>query len=156
MSYYLGIDPAWRTFAYCVLDEDNKPVRYGQLDPKELPIGSVPSVMKDEIALDIEGVCIERYVTFKGVRTNPENILMIIGQLQYWCFRHGLEPMMLRSMDWKGALVKHLRKKGFENPSDTLDKEFSLAAAEFITGVKFKTDHIADAACLAYLARMRG
>jgi hypothetical protein len=59
---------------------------------------------------------------------------------------------MVRAIDWKSTLCKILvRDHGFTNPGNSFNKEFSLAAAELIYGKKLKSDHEADAICLAFL-----
>ena len=99
----------------------------------------------------------ERFVYFGQESHNPdsERILMVTGQTQFWLADNfSIVPTMFRSYDWKNRLSKHLFKQGFRNPSDRLDKKFSIAAAEFIFDREFETDHEADAACMAYIARM--
>jgi hypothetical protein len=118
----------------------------------------------------ISHVSMERYVAYKNVYTaEAENILMLIGGLQASIhIRTGITTTMHRAIDWKTWLVKWLfRNKNFDNPSDKLDKKFSVAAAKAClqrdnntTGepyaVNFKTDHEADAACLACLPFLKG
>lgn len=165
MKYYLGCDPGWVNLAYAIIDEDGNLIKTGCLVPKEMKGAQSPEIISDHIE-DIFGIedyrlqaaAMERFVYFKGVH-NPssEQILMVTGQMQFMLYdRYNITPTMFRSFDWKNRLVKHLFKEGFRNPSadKRLDKEFSIAAAEFIFDCKFETDHEADAACLAYIARL--
>lgn len=108
---------------------------------------------------------IERYVPY-GINTaTSENISYLIGMLQYAIHDHPLltfwmgkeKPVnieLYRAADWKVQLVKLLAKNfGFDNPSESLDKKFSMAAAKFIVTdtTIIKNDHVADAICLAAL-----
>jgi hypothetical protein len=88
------------------------------------------------------------------VTTESETITMMIGALilgtDYYTSH---EVRLFRAIDWKMNIVKALfKKQGFQNPSDKLDKKFSIAAAKAVANVKeIKTDHEADAICLAGL-----
>ena len=105
----------------------------------------------------IVDVAIERYVSYNGVNTaEAENILLFIGALMYaFSLNHGVKDITLhRAIDWKSNLVKLLVKnRGFDNPSQSLDKKFSIAAAHACLDIKgeFSNDHEADAVCLASL-----
>lgn len=101
----------------------------------------------------IECVTIERYVPYAGTfSTDSEHIVLLIGALEYAFNReYGCSVNIVRAIDWKPKLCKALYKKmKFNNPSTKFDKKFSHAAATCITAQKFKTDHEADAVCLAY------
>jgi len=156
MNYFLGIDPAWKTLGWSLIDEDRDYIDSGVLDPSKMKSGEVPEVLSKLLPHgDILGCCMERFVYYKGVH-NPdsERILMVIGQLQHWLHINDIPVTLFKAFDWKSRLSKDLYKnKDFRNPSDRLDKEYSLAAAEAALGVEFKTDHEADAGCLAYIAR---
>lgn len=162
MNYYFGVDPGHTDLAYAIIDRDYKIIKTEVLCPKELGCGGTPYKMEDAVEYmtlgdTISGMSMERYVTYDG-KSNPrsEDILMITGQIQFWSVdRFGVTPVMWRAFDWKSRLSKHMYKQGFRNPSDRLDKVFSLAAARFLfPDYEFKTDHEADAACMAYIARM--
>ncbi len=159
MKHYLGTDPGWTNLAYAWLREDGH-LTTGCINPKELPKGLLAPMEVEAAGADVDllaGACMERFVYYKGVHNpNSEQILMVTGQMQMWLAgAHNVTPVMFKAFDWKTRLSKHLYKQGFRNPSDRLDKEFSIAAAEFIfPEYDFKTDHEADAACLAYLARI--
>lgn len=167
MKWYLGCDPGWTNLAYAWLSEAGDLIT-GCVIPKELPKGNLaPTVVAnawfDELDWDnmdaqdeLKGAAMERFVYFDGVHNpNSEQILMVTGQMQYFlASEHGVTPTMFRSYDWKDRLSKHLYKQGFRNPSDRLDKQFSIAAAEWIFDREFETDHEADAACMAYIARL--
>lgn len=155
---FLGIDPGWKNLGWGLVDVNGKYVTSGTLNPSKLGLGETPLALLEE--LDhyqnyIKGGCMERYVTYQG-KHNPdsEHILLVTGALQYM-FRSDLEcPLgMYKAIDWKTPLAKHiLLTTGQENPSDRLDKVFSMFAAEVLTGNKFKVDHEADGSCLAWLA----
>jgi hypothetical protein len=120
---------------------------------KKLCIEHIPEFDAGEISATIE-----RYVPYNNVFTaEAENITMLVGALAqsfYWEF--DAKPDLVRAIDWKMNLVKALFKwKNFNNPSDKLDKKFSIAAARacLFEGDKTEigTDHVADAVCLASL-----
>ena len=166
MKWYLGCDPGWTNMAYAWLSDQGDLVT-GVVVPKDLPKCRIAPMIADE-ALEkhivdfgadheVVGAMMERFVYYKGVHNpNSEQILMVTGQMQCWlAYEHEVTPTMIKAYDWKNRLSKHLFKKGFRNPSDRLDKEFSVAAAEFIfPDYDFKTDHEADAACMAYIASL--
>lgn len=158
MKWFFGCDPGWTNLAYAFISEDDDLIT-GVLVPKDIKGACLtPFLVHDNIGPKdtIVSAAMERFVYFKGVH-NPdsERILMVTGQMQFWLAREFNQvPMMFRSYDWKNTLSRHLFKKGFRNPSESLDKEFSIAAAEFIFEQEFDTDHEADAACLAYLAKV--
>lgn len=150
----MGIDPGKVNLGWAVLKEDGTCLT-GVVNPKTT--GFLPTV--ESLALiatenEVDLFCIERYVGYEGVH-NPasEFILMLIGALIHRL--NGESNIILpRATDWKTSLVKSLFLQGFRNPSTKLDKKFSFAAAEFITGKKPETDHEADAVCLAYFSNM--
>lgn len=160
MKYYLGVDPGWTNLAYAFLSEEGELFTECVI-PNELPKGTLaPHIMDEFISsldVNLSGAVMERFVYYDGV-SNPtsEQILMVTGQVQFWLADgFSIVPTMWKAFDWKSRLSKHLYKQGFRNPSDRLDKKFSLAAARYIfPDYDFETDHEADAACMAYIARM--
>lgn len=162
MKYYLGVDPGWTNLAFAWLSEDGH-LTTGCLIPKDLKGAITPNLVEDAVdankdeSVELCGMMMERFVYYDGVHNpNSEQILMVTGQMQFWAKdRYDVTPVMIKAFDWKNRLSKHLYKKGFRNPSERLDKEFSLAAAEFIFPEhNFLTDHEADAACMAYISRL--
>lgn len=169
MKWYLGCDPGWTNLAYAWLSEDGDLIT-GCVEPKTLHKGVLaPMVVSDahwkcfecqdgfEQTHEVVGAAMERFVYYNGVHNpNSEQILMVTGQMQFWlASTFDVVPTMFKAFDWKSRLSKHMYKQGFRNPSDRLDKKFSIAAAEFLfPEYDFKTDHEADAACMAYIARM--
>ncbi len=157
MNYYFGCDPGWTNLAYAYVDEDLKLVETGVVVPKDFdapdayPTATMRMAGCDDIIL---GAAMERFVYYDGIHNpNSEQILMVTGQMQYGLYdEFEVVPDMYKAYDWKSRLSKYLFKQGFRNPSESLDKEFSIAAAEFIFECKFETDHEADAACLAFMA----
>lgn len=167
MRYFLGCDPGWTNLAYAIIDDNLKLIKTGCIIPKELGGAIAPNEISNYLSKHcikatfkdlMAGAVMERFVYFDGVHNpNSEHILMVTGQMQFMLNDHwGITPTMFRSFDWKSRLSKHLFKQGFRNPSKDkrLDKEFSIGAAEFIFNCKFKTDHEADAACMAYIAKL--
>lgn len=167
----LGCDPGWKTCGHALLSYDDAtgftPVMIGVDDPSQS--GSLyPSVfaakLHEHVAPNsgsLSFATMERFVPYNNTfSTEAENIVMMIGGLreamQPWAqevtsTRRG-RMLLVRAIDWKVALVKLLAKHtGFDNPSTSLDKKFSIAAAKHILNGKydFKTDHEADAICLA-------
>lgn len=149
---YLGVDPGWKKLGWAKLGDT---IESGTLDPSSLPPGSVGAEIFGE---DIPGgLCMERYVYYgKGQNPDSERILLVTGQVQAAAFDAGTPFWMFKAIEWKKAVVKFLRTKGEVNPYDSLDKRFSLWAAETLLDHSFQTDHEADAACLAWLARYYG
>lgn len=162
-TYHLGIDPGWVNLGAAVTKCENgewslvasKTFNPSKLkDPTEDICSWVASVVPDDLP---STACLERYVSYKGVNTaEAENILMLIGGLREALRWHVLkdestQPHLVRAIDWKTDLVKYLVKnRGFDNPSTSLDKKFSIAAAKCIIGNhEIKTDHEADALCLS-------
>lgn len=154
---FLGIDPGWKNLGWGLVDVNGNYVRSGTLNPSEHPIGAVPLVLLEELEQEqnyIKGVCMERYVTYQG-KHNPdsEHILLVTGSLQYMARLLECPLGMYKAIEWKTPLAKHIYlTTGQENPSDRLDKAYSMFAAEVLTGKKFKVDHEADGSCLAWLA----
>jgi hypothetical protein len=151
----LGIDPGWKNLGIAGI-EDNSLVFSLTKVPSSL---GITGFIKDEICgiinkhKEISLVVIERYVAYEGVH-NPvsEDILMLIGALQYFFEDKGIEVKLIRAIDWKNTLARYLSKNfDFSNPSTSFDKAFSLASAEKLSGITVKTDHEADAICLGFL-----
>lgn len=157
---FLGIDPGWVNVGVAVL-RGRELIASAHICPKEM---GVTEAVKEISAIKVmydprtdsdrfaEHVSIERYVAYKGVvNAASEQILMIIGALQYVYEDFGIPVKLYRAIEWKPGLCKHLvRTYGFSNPSSSFDKKFSIAAAECIIQKKVESDHIADAICLAY------
>ena len=155
---FLGIDPGWKNLGWGLVDANGKYVRSGTLNPSLYDIGETPLAILEELEEEyayIRGASMERYVVYQG-KYNPdsEHILLVTGSLQYMIKRDLECPLaMYKAIDWKTPLAKHIYlTTGLENPSNRLDKEFSMFAAETLTGKTFKVDHEADASCLAWLA----
>jgi Holliday junction resolvasome RuvABC endonuclease subunit len=165
IEYHIGIDPGWKNLGLAVLTKNLETNEIKLVKSKVFNVSEFGSISKfvdvlDEfitpLILHVDSVTIERYVTYAGVNTaESENICMVIGALTYYfagSLSWGKEPLLVRAIDWKTTLVKTLvKKKKFDNPSDKLDKKFSIAAAKACLDeeVKFDTDHEADAICLA-------
>ena len=85
--------------------------------------------------------------------TNAEATTLFIGSLTFLLRSHGITTYLVRAISWKPAVAKDLHlNRGFNNPSEKLDKKFSKAAALAITEVKSQNDHEADAVCLSHFA----
>ena len=151
----IGIDPGWASFGIAIKDGPSAsfvPKNYGS---RVNFIGVLHCWLLESIKRDMEDVdiYIERYVTYGGVTTDPEQILMLIGALEYYFTQNFNKPILIKALDWKVKLVHHIVKTtGESNPSKSLDKKFSIWAAEKMSGKKFKSDHEADAVCLSYLS----
>jgi len=158
---FLGIDPGWKNLGWGLVDIDGKYVRSGTLNPSTFPLGGTPLALLEELDQEqnyIKGVSMERYVVYQGkYNADSEHILLVTGSLQYMTKSDLEAPLdMYKAIDWKTPLAKHIHiTTGQENPSNRLDKEFSMFAAEVLTGNRFKVDHEADACCLAWLACQR-
>lgn len=136
----------------CVLDQDGNVVWSAAVNPSEKGFsGTLDALPLDEYPPSV--VTIERYVAYAGAQSKfSEHILMVIGAIVDRT--REAKQLFFRAIDWKTALVKRAAREGFVNPSTKLDKKLSLALAEFVTGKRFKTDHEADAACLAYIGKL--
>lgn len=158
----VGIDPGWATFGMAI-NCDNKQLYKFSYSPRSFKtrLKFIDQVYKDfEEAkddytvggLDIR-IFMERFVAYSGVQTSAsEDILMLIGALDYFFSSNYSEPTLVKAIDWKIKICQYLVKtKGFSNPGKSLDKKFSLLAAEVLSGEKFKSDHEADAVCMSYL-----
>lgn len=173
VRYSLGIDPGWKNLGYGFVKEEVGEISLidsGTLSPADMLTYNVPdflySALRNLTAQPVwlSYLTMERYVSYQNVQTaESENILMLMGMLDY-----GLQSLLTgqspgitrlhRAIDWKMELVKLLVKnKGFDNPSLKLDKKFSIAAAHACLDNQgtFKTDHEADAICLAALPFLR-
>jgi Holliday junction resolvasome RuvABC endonuclease subunit len=155
-QYFLGVDPGSRNTGVALVNSKGELIQTFHFDPQET--GFVKSV--DEIlAIAIPGsvLTIERYVAYAGTHNAAsEQILMLIGAISYAFEKEYGVVHLVRAIDWKVALCKTLYKtQGFKNPSSSFDKKYSMAAATTLSGQIFKTDHEADAVCLAYVGKMR-
>lgn len=182
-EYSIGIDPGWKNLGVAVVRREKGKVELvyaSTFDPSSY--GSVvkagreiQAILWNKILDDVvspgrhlksgpkvHGV-MERYVSYTDVTTaEAEKILMMIGAIAAesygMLYETGAEYDMLRAIDWKKDLVKILfKKKGFSNPSDKLDKKFSIAAAKacLSTETEINTNHEADAICMACLPFLR-
>lgn len=172
-EYGIGVDPGWINLGAAVVKRAEAPFKFDILkartvDPSlsdypernlfflvdDLTEGLQISSCADPYVKD-PTLCIERYVSYGNVRSShTEEISTVIGMLrmQFWNWCGTTRVSMLKAIDWKIKLCQTLVKyDGFDNPSASLDKKFSLAAARHISTnpEKLKNDHEADAICLA-------
>ena len=146
---------------------------------ESLPI-IINTLIPSTLDYDIQHLVIERYAPYNNVHSSEsENITMLIGMIrsklysQNACVEQGLSAKLYRAIDWKVKMAQvNSRLYGFSNKSTCLDKNYSLQMAHFITEnpnpnssttltlnkdtqietvTKIKTDHEADAICLAAL-----
>lgn len=156
----IGIDPGWASFGAAITLNNSLvsktsfvPKKYGGISEfidvfDSWLIGSIGVNNRREVTK----VYIERFVSYGGVQTDPENILMLIGALDYFFSINYVKPTLVRALDWKVKLCHYLVKtNGVSNPGKNFDKKYSLWAAEQLSGEKFKSDHEADAVCISYL-----
>jgi hypothetical protein len=170
----IGIDPGWKNLGLAVVEKGEKPFKIKVigsmvLNPsvgdltfiEDLPI-IINTLLKDTLLYEVGYLAIERYVPYNNVfSAETENITMLIGMLRTKlfhsneCCENGVKAQMVRAIDWKITLAQWGAKYcGFDNPSSGgLDKGYSKAMARFLTENKYdiKTDHEADAICLAAL-----
>jgi Holliday junction resolvasome RuvABC endonuclease subunit len=169
-KFGIGIDPGWKNLGFAIVkkaseDEPIELVYSSAINPSTMGIvGTVNHISKiidENVPMALTGprdnvkVCIERYVPYNNVvTTESETITMMVGALMVGTdYYTSHEVRLFRAIDWKMNIVKALfKQQGFQNPSDKLDKKFSIAAAKAVANVKeIKTDHEADAICLAGL-----
>jgi Holliday junction resolvasome RuvABC endonuclease subunit len=172
-EYGIGIDPGWKNIGLAIVSrevgsEKVSLVHSCVLNPAEL--GGIIPALKETCRIiekhipDHEKATIytgmERYVSYQNVNTaEAENILMMIGALMVGLnYYNSAGTKMVRAIEWKTGLVKALFKwKKFTNPSDKLDKKFSVAAANCLTdNAKHETNHESDAICIAALPFVPG
>jgi hypothetical protein len=166
----LGIDPGWASCGVAIEYEGKCIFKYSFV-PRDFewnkkhyhglagPVNHISEVMMSGdneflgLMTQVDGAYIERYVAYKGIHSDmSENILMFIGALKFHLEKDEVKVNMVRAIDWKPKICKYLvRTQGFNNPNPSFDKKFSIAAAQALSGLTFKTDHEADAVCLSYL-----
>lgn len=172
--YGIGIDPGWKNLGFAIVRQqsEGEPIELlysAAINPSEKGIigtvnylGTLIEQTLPNLAIPTPDVRvgIERYVPYNNVMTGEsENITMMVGALYLGMdYYTKNEVGLFRAIDWKMNLVKALFKwKRFQNPSDKLDKKFSIAAAKAIVNVEeIETDHEADAICLASLRFIPG
>lgn len=171
LKYYLGIDPGKVNLGLSLLGYDINDKTIDLIYSRVFIPNSYKTVLEFIRELDrilkeysdgtLSGVGIERFVPFGDVFTkDAEFIVQLIGSLVFYFLREwDIGPVMMRSVEWKQNLVKHLFKtQGFDNPSTSLDKKFSEAAAKACldkNAPTFTENHTADAICLAYMAFLK-
>ncbi len=148
----VGVDPGFTNLGLAIKQNDS--IYSKKINPEEKGLIATVNYLTDFPILVSDTkriVVIERYVAYAGANNaRSENILMLIGALEYAFTSKGFDVRLIRAIDWKINLCKHLVKTSdFQNPSQKLDKKFSLAAAKHIAGGDIPTDHEADAICLA-------
>ena len=168
--YSLGLDPGWKNAGISIVEcnpEGLHLLRSATVNPSSFKDFDRCKSTFDKILDGVDkklvvNFGIERYVTYRGVQTSEsENILMYIGGMRERALTEigtGCNINLYRAIDWKIALVKQLVKlRAFNNPSESLDKKFSIAAAHACLDSpgNFKTDHEADSICIASLPFLR-
>lgn len=154
---FVGVDPGSVNLGFAVLVGDTI-THYETIDPTHMSLAQVVAKIVSAVPKKRKEVVlsIERYVAYKGTHNSAsEHILMIIGALVYEFERLNHEVLQFRAIDWKPSICKHLfLNYDFKNPSTSFDKKFSVAAAELLSGKKLKTNHEADAICLAFKGKI--
>ena len=164
-TYHLGLDPGVKNLGYALLKKERgkiSVVKTFTLDSAEyftmtLFARGIIEEATDYGRRELSTVTIERFVPFAGGSTASgvmEDINLLIGAISGIILERKLpEPLLVRSVEWKTRLVKSLvRSKGFSNPSTSLDKKFSFAAAAAVLDVPYNekiTDHVADSIAIA-------
>jgi hypothetical protein len=157
----IGIDPGWATFGMAI-NVDGKIISRTSFEPRsfltndnfiwEIHKVLVSTLTENNLHWDIiYNIYIERFVAYAGVQSSAsEDILMLIGALDYFFASKYSKPILVKAIDWKIKICRHLVKtQGFSNPRKNLDKKFSLLAAELLSGGRIESDHEADAVCLS-------
>lgn len=174
MSLTIGIDPGWASCGVAV-QQDGVVLDKFFFVPREQHViakahGELCQAMKylilelqkilKSVPGSIPSLYMERYVAYAGVTSEAsEYILMFIGAIKYHFEALEYPVHMVRAIDWKPKVCKHLvRTKDFNNPYSSFDKKFSLLAARTLAGLdpknKTLTDHEADAVCLSFLGEI--
>lgn len=155
----LGIDPGWASFGISVENGGKVHAKMSCI-PRDHG-GDIVGFMtylslwlyEEAKVRNVTDVYLERFVAYKGIHSDAsENILMLIGALNYHFADDGANVHMVRAIDWKPTICKYLvRTKNFNNPYPSFDKQFSVLAATELSDIPTKIDHEADAICLSYL-----
>lgn len=166
----IGVDPGWTNLGFAAVrktgdkitrirSETFRPAdagKFGFIETSNSLLALIKELRDPDEPLVVS---IERYVAYQGVLTkDAESIIMMAGA--FGAAASSLNPVALnylRAIDWKSRLVRILAKEsGFRNPSEKLDKKFSLAASAHSLSLEKETvnDHEADATCLACLPLM--
>ena len=164
MKTYIGIDPGWKKLGFAILiwdESQDKPIaKY--LETLDMSFNTQGKIIsRINLGNNPEVIGLERYVSYGNVRsTHTEDITRVIGMIEMYVFIQNLNSVKqtslntIRAIDWKTELVQNLsRHFGFDNKFTALDKDFSMQAAKFIVSnpESIKTDHEADAICIAAL-----
>lgn len=157
---FVGIDPGWASTGIAIYTPEVKSWEFKNTEPRKEGVSQF--VTSTLVPIDgITEVVIERFVAYEGVHSDAsEKILMLIGAALFSFESKGVGVNLVRAIDWKPTLCKWLIKnRGFTNPSTSFDKKYSIAAANCILeadgGITIKTDHEADAICLAFLGSLK-
>lgn len=161
----IGIDPGWKSFGIAIRDNDvNSLIAVKDFVPAEYKsigkfidelAGWVNRIINTVgLTYDcISAVFVERFVTYGNVMSDPEDILKLIGALEYWFYNRRVVTRYVRAIDWKVKVVHHLYKTtGIPNPHKSLDKKFSAWAAKLLSDEEPSSSHMADAICISYLS----
>lgn len=152
----LGIDPGCDNLGYAIADA-GRILSYGYMDPNLHDPHEFLDLFcqKTVLAHEVDVVLMERFVPYAGKQgvDTAETTNILIGMLL--ARLRGPRVAMMRAGDWKIQVAKRLaRERNFENPSGSLDKKFSKAAAKCILpGYKGST-HEADGICMAWLGSL--
>jgi hypothetical protein len=168
-EYSIAVDVGWKNLGIALLSSSSKGIEVvhsATLNPSTIdPVKRCQQILM-EVGSKVTPKLIthatfERYASYSGVHTaESENILMLLGGLVETTRQlfYGAEIEMIRAIEWKMELAKTLFKlKGFQNPSNKLDKVFSIAAAHAVLDIdkELKDDHQADAVCLGSMVFIR-
>lgn len=172
---FIGIDPGWVNLGLSIVTplEDGKVrvLHTGVYSPtkgainfvRDLPL-IINHAIYDTTEYEVQDLTIERYVPYSNtMTTETENITLLIGMIlgRFAVENPASGPIqacLVRAIDWKINLAKgNAKHKGYQNPSDKLDKKFSISMAQFLTKneYEFKSDHEADATCIASIPILR-
>jgi hypothetical protein len=149
---FLGVDPGSTNLGYALV-RDKKVIFQATVNPSNWSLSKTVETVLESLPAQCQPVLvIERYVAYKGAHNAAsEHILMLIGAFVYEFERRGYNVLQFRAIDWKPSICKYLFiNEGFRNPSSSFDKKFSIAAAQALSGIILKSNHEADAICLAY------
>lgn len=158
----IGIDPGWSSFGIAIRDGDKILSKTSFIPKEHITIANFIHELGYWLSSKVSPyenqnyefkVFIERFVAYAGVQSSAsEDILMLIGALDYFFSINYTKPRLVKAIDWKVKVCHYLVKsKGLSNPYTKLDKKYSIWAAEQLSGETFKSNHEADAVCLSYL-----
>jgi Holliday junction resolvasome RuvABC endonuclease subunit len=146
----LGIDPGVKNTGFVLVDWSNSTPTVLQTSVKPLTKELVVSLADLTPAPD--RVVIEKFVVYRGRGVDVEEVARRIGWLEFAFWQRGVEPTLVRAVEWQTGVLAELGRL------PKAGKRFQLKARKLVEelfGLKFKTEHEADAFLMTYWAKLK-